>query len=144
MTGEALSWFELARKRLPWRRWERGIKRLSLFSCEEEIACVTGDKKSCSGSSTSAVGKRRRWMMWCGKEGSLYQVRSDSARGRVTVAARTCLELTPAQRSVSALWEQHPTTVRWGEHTLPRSCQGSNRVLLTTTVKKNCPTVDKK
>lgn len=71
-TGEAWSWLGLAHKRLPWWRWERGIKRLWVCSLVRRKLLVSLETKikSCSGSSTSAARKRRRWMMWCGKEGS--------------------------------------------------------------------------
>lgn len=119
MTGEALHWLGMAHKRLPWRRWERGIKRPWVCSLVRRKLLVSLEtkRKSCSGSSTSAARKRRRWTMWCGKEGSFLSGPQwvCSARGHVTPATRTCLELTPAQRSVSPLWEQHPTTLRWGD-----------------------------
>lgn len=68
-------------------------------------------RKSCSRSPTSPTRKRRRWMIWFGREGSSYQVHIDSVKGHVTGSARTCLELTPAQRSGSVARGKHLSTV---------------------------------
>lgn len=80
-------------------------KTLSLFSCEEEITCVTGDKKKELLRFFHFSSKEEEEMddvVWEGRF-FFYQVRSESVRRHVTPAARTCLKLTPAQRSVSPL-----------------------------------------